>query len=185
MAKGDLDQYLKKPEKAENNLKAEGEEGEDDEIKKASDSDDEFLLEMANFANKSCSNNVVKCSENGGLTRGQGNPDTKCSTKAVVEDYAMDLDGEDGEGGRPRVKPDDRVPPVYAEIDMFDPNDEVLFQGELMKYKAGYTPSYIGRWVQVTSKAIKYYKSRCNAITCQHKPLVAIPVAAMLKVEKV
>jgi hypothetical protein len=37
----------------------------------------------------------------------------------------------------------------------------------------------------VTEKAFKYYKSRCNAITCTHKPLVAIPILAIKKVERV
>jgi len=43
----------------------------------------------------------------------------------------------------------------------------------------------VSRWVQVTEKAIRYFKGRCNAITCCNKPLVAIPVASMKKVERV
>lgn len=54
-----------------------------------------------------------------------------------------------------------------------------------MKYKAGYTPTFINRWVQVTEKAIKYYKNRCCAITCSAKPLMAIPIKAIKKVERV
>jgi hypothetical protein len=54
-----------------------------------------------------------------------------------------------------------------------------------MKYKAGYNPTFISRWVQVTEKALKYYKTRCTAITCQHKPLMAIPITAIKSVERV
>lgn len=68
---------------------------------------------------------------------------------------------------------------------MNDPNDEVLFQGELSKYKAAVVSTFIPRWVQVTEKAFKYFKGRCNAITCCNKPLLAIPVAAIKKVERV
>ncbi len=73
MCKGDLDQYLRKEGRdggpSHRESRAEGEEGDDEEIRRANDSDEEMLREMANFANKSCSNNVVKCSENGELTR--------------------------------------------------------------------------------------------------------------------
>jgi hypothetical protein len=54
-----------------------------------------------------------------------------------------------------------------------------------MKYKSGINPQFINRWVAVTEKALKYYKGRCNAITCCNKPLTQIPVAAIRKVEAV
>lgn len=47
------------------------------------------------------------------------------------------------------------------------------------------TPSFVDRWVQVTEKALKYHKSRCNAITCCNKPLIAIPLAAIKMVQRV
>jgi len=37
----------------------------------------------------------------------------------------------------------------------------------------------------VTEKGFKYYKNRCNAITCSTHPLMAIPVTAIKKVERV
>jgi hypothetical protein len=54
-----------------------------------------------------------------------------------------------------------------------------------LKYKAGYNPTFINRWIQVTEKGFKYYKGRCNAVTCCNRPLAAIPVAAIKKVERV
>jgi len=95
------------------------------------------------------------------------------------------LDDDLGTGGRPRFKEEVKLPPQYEAIDLNDPNDEVLFQGELVKYKAGLNPSYLNRWVQVTEKGFRYFKGRCNAITCCNKPLTAIPILAIKKVERV
>lgn len=84
------------------------------------------------FSNMSTSNNVKKCSSNGTIMRvNQGNLQSSGQTKNVVEDYAVDLDGEVGTGGRPRVKEEVKLPPQYETIDLHDPNDPILFQGEL------------------------------------------------------
>ena len=107
------------------------------------------------------------------------------TTKKVVEDFDVTLDADLGTGGRPRFREEIKLPPQYDAIDLNDPNDEVLFQGEMGKYKAAVNPTYISRWVQVTEKAFKCFKGRCNAITCCNKPLTAIPVAAIKRVEKV
>ena len=37
----------------------------------------------------------------------------------------------------------------------------------------------------MTEKALRVFKGRCNAITCCNKPLTAIPILAMKKVERV
>lgn len=37
----------------------------------------------------------------------------------------------------------------------------------------------------MTEKGFKFYKNRCNAITCSNKPLMAIPITSILKIEKV
>ena len=57
----------------------------------------------------------------GGLGEGAG------GMKSVAEDFDIDLDGEEGQGGRPRVKPEEKIPPNYENINLVDPNDEVLF----------------------------------------------------------
>ena len=54
-----------------------------------------------------------------------------------------------------------------------------------MKYKASINSSFLSRWVSVSEKALKIYKGKCNAVTCCNKPLVAIPIAAIKKVERV
>jgi hypothetical protein len=105
--------------------------------------------------------------------------------KEVSEDISVDLDGDLGTNGRPRVKEIEKLPPQYDSIDLNDAFDEVLFQGEIGKYKAGLNPAFFNRWVQVTDKALKYFKGRCNAITCCNKPLMAIPIKAIKRVERV
>ena len=107
------------------------------------------------------------------------------TTKKVVEDFDITLDSDIGTGGRPRFREEIKMPPQYESIDLNDPNDEVQFQGELVKYKSAVNSTFIPRWVQVTGKAFKCFKGRCNAITCCNKPLTAIPVAAIKKVERV
>ncbi len=46
----------------------------------------------------------------------------------VEEHEGLMLDGEYGTGGRPLIK----IPPnPYLEVDLIDPSDPILFQGEL------------------------------------------------------
>lgn len=141
---------------------------------------------MAAFSNKSGGRAVVRMNADGKMERVyEGNPSLKCSTKKVREDISLDLDGEHGTGGRPRVKEEVKIPPNYEQVNLIDPDEPILFQGELVKYKADYNPTFYTRWVVVTENALRLYKSRCNSITCVTKPLFAIPVKAILKVEHV
>ena len=43
-----------------------------------------------------------------------------------------------------------KVENPYLEIDLIDPTDPILFEGENQKYKPGFTATFIDRWVQVT-----------------------------------
>lgn len=70
-----------------------------------------------------------------------------CNMKQIKEDYDIDLDIDIGSNGRPRFKEEIKMPTQYELIDLNDPNDEVLFQGEMVKYKAGLNPSYLNRWI--------------------------------------
>lgn len=48
--------------------------------------------------------------------------------KAIEERREVMIDGDNGEGGRPLVRKPDNP---YLEIDLIDPNDPVLFEGEV------------------------------------------------------
>ena len=92
---------------------------------------------------------------------------------------------EEGKNGRPRVKEEVIVPPQYDQIDLFDSTEEILFQGEIAKYKACINPAFMPRWIQVTKSALRYFKGRCNALSCCNRPLMAIPVEAIAEVKRV
>lgn len=172
-----------------NVFKNKGDMGADEEGKNHNEIDEELLNEMCKFSSMSTANNLKKQGENGIIERRNGGGlqggNNGGEAKSVVEDFDLNLDGDMGTDGRPRIREEIKLPPNYENIDLFDPKNQVLFQGDLMKYKAGYNPTFLGRWAQVTEKAFKLYKNRCNAITCNNKPLMAIPVAAIKRVEKV
>ena len=51
----------------------------------------------------------------------------------MEEASSCSLGGENGTGGRP-MRPQN----PYLEIDLIDPTDPVLFEGEVQKYKTGF-----------------------------------------------
>jgi hypothetical protein len=51
----------------------------------------------------------------------------KSNIKEVSEEVDLDFEGEAGSGGRPRVREEVKIPPKYDQIDLNDPDDEVLF----------------------------------------------------------
>ncbi len=93
------------------------------------------------------STSKTKAKEGGNNFRPPNKAKALMSTKNIVEDYEISLDNDNGTDGRPRFKEEIKLPPKYEEIDLIDPNDEVLFQGELVKYKAGLNPSYLKCWI--------------------------------------
>ena len=105
----------------------------------------------------------------------------KLGMTRVEEHVDLMIDGEYGTGGRPLVK----IPPnPYLEIDLIDPTDPILFQGELQKYKPGFNGVFIDRWVQVTRKAIRYFANKPGSALAAGKPLMAFPIIAIKSIEK-
>ena len=62
--------------------------------------------------------------------------------KVCDQHFNIFLRGEEGKGGRPRVRDN-----PYLKIDMLNPNEPILFEGELQKYKPGFTATFIDRWL--------------------------------------
>jgi hypothetical protein len=127
----------------------------------------------------------MKEGENGEVERVSPDAGLKSHTKEIGEEADLEMEGEVGEGGRPRFKEEEKLPPNYAEIVLDDPNQEILFEAELVKYKPGYSGTFVSRYIQVTETALRVYKHRAFALSVNHKPLLAIPVEAFQKVEKV
>lgn len=40
-----------------------------------------------------------------------------------------------------------KSPNPYLDIDLIDPRDPILFEGELYKYKSGFKGQFITKWV--------------------------------------
>ena len=64
--------------------------------------------------------------------------------KSVEESSSLMFGGEMGTGGRPVKK---IVENPYLEIDLIDPTDPILFEGEMQKFKPGFQATFIDRWV--------------------------------------
>ncbi|TNV84294.1 hypothetical protein FGO68_gene3654 [Halteria grandinella] len=100
--------------------------------------------------------------------------------KQVISYTITHLNADYGTNGRPRVRdPALPPPPMYELVDLFNPHEEILFQGELAKYKACIKPGFNIRWLVVTPNAVRYYKGRCNAVACCNRPLMAFPTKAI------
>lgn len=127
----------------------------------------------------------IKKNEDGTVERVVPDQALKGNMKCVGEEAALELEGEDGHDGKPRFKEEEKLPPNYAEIDLYDENEPILFEAELMKYKPGYTGTFVSRYIQVTESAFRIYKNRAFALSASHKPLLAVPIEAFLKVENV
>mmetsp|Transcript_44578 Transcript_44578/g.32675 ORF Transcript_44578/g.32675 Transcript_44578/m.32675 type:complete len:143 (+) Transcript_44578:370-798(+) len=72
----------------------------------------------------------------------------------------------------------------YLEVGLFDEEDPVIFQGELLKLKPGINFQYQPRWLQVTRSSFRYYKSRWTQNSNLQKPLNAVPIVAIKYITK-
>lgn len=57
----------------------------------------------------------------------------KNKTLIVEEKFSVHIQGEEGFGGRPLFQKN-----PYLEIDLIDPSDPILYEGEIQKYKTGF-----------------------------------------------
>lgn len=60
--------------------------------------------------------------------------------------------------------------------ELCDPNDKVVFEGELYKYKPGIDTMYITRWCQLTKNVVRIYKNQMAAKGFTGKPILALPL---------
>lgn len=136
-----------------------------------------MLAELSTLTNSISGDMEVKTREQGTSTSAK---DDLLSTKKVIQNAELRLGGEQGTGGRPlKKKPDN----PYLEIDLIDPLDPILFEGEIQKYKPGFKATFIDRWVQVTAKAFRYFVSKPSSDNPVIRPLLAIPISALKSVD--
>ena len=99
----------------------------------------------------------------------------------LIEVVEASLQLEIGEGGRPRTKKPDPPRLDYSKIDLYNEevlSEEILFQGRLNKFQAGFTSSFNPKWVVVTRSAFRYYKNMESSVQNPFKPLLAVPMQA-------
>ena len=60
---------------------------------------------------------------------------------------------------------------------LWNPNDKVIFEGELYKYKPGLNTMYITRWWQLTQNSFRIYKNQVAAKGFSFKPMIALPLS--------
>ena len=93
-----------------------------------------------------------------------------------------------GEGGKPRTKKQEPPRVDYSKIDLFSEEvlqEEILFQGRLNKFQAGFKSSFNPKWVVVTRSAFRYYKNMEASVQNPNKPLLAVPMRALEQCSKV
>jgi hypothetical protein len=64
-------------------------------------------------------------------------------------------------------------------------DNEIIFEGELMKYKPGLNHMYMSRWCQVTKTHFLYYAEGVPYAAYLGRPLAAIPIAELASVKRV
>ena len=102
----------------------------------AHDIDEDMLRELCAISNQTTTSRASAKKKGEGVSSGFRDKNTSASTarlmsgnttKSVKEDISLDLEGDIGTDGRPRVREEIKLPPNYEEIDLNDPNDEILF----------------------------------------------------------
>lgn len=67
---------------------------------------------------------------------------------------------------------------------VIDPDEEVMFEGELSKFKPGIEKNFITRWLQVSTRSFRYYKNHYHSVCYLTRPISAIPLNAIQSVKK-
>uniref|UniRef100_A0A7S3I9H4 PH domain-containing protein n=1 Tax=Fabrea salina TaxID=342563 RepID=A0A7S3I9H4_9CILI len=62
--------------------------------------------------------------------------------------------------------------------------ENTLFEGELAKYRPGFSQQYIERWCELTTEAFLYYKNEWYAKCWPEKPFAKIPLIQIAEISK-
>ena len=65
-----------------------------------------------------------------------------------------------------------------------DPN-KVIYEGEVLKFSPGLKQQHYPKWAQITKHEFRYYRDRLSASEWLARPLLAIPLFGIEKVERV
>ena len=93
-------------------------------------------------------------------------------------------------GGKKKIKPsplkkqsskEEKNPYDIKEI-YIDPNEEIIGEGELLRFKPGFEKNFIHRWLQLSSRSLRYYKNHYHSICYLTRPIAALPLYAIEEV---
>ena len=62
---------------------------------------------------------------------------------------------------------------------VIDPDEEILLEGEIVKFKPGIERNFISRWVQLSTRSFRYYKNHYHSICYLTRPIAALPLHAI------
>ena len=54
-----------------------------------------------------------------------------------------------------------------------------MSEGELHRFKPGMEFNFIPRWLQLSTRSLRYYKNQIHAVTFLTRPIVSIPLQAI------
>ena len=66
---------------------------------------------------------------------------------------------------------------------VIDPDEEIIREGEIVKFKPGIEKNFISRWIQLSTRSFRYYKNHYHSICYLTRPISAIPLNAIDKVQ--
>lgn len=75
----------------------------------------------------------------------------------------------------------DDITSVNSE-DLFSPEDKIILEGTIYKFKPGISTNFIQRYVQISERAFRYFKDESYSVV--NKPLVAFRKSIICKVVK-
>lgn len=68
--------------------------------------------------------------------------------------------------------------PMVHEVEI-DPDEEIILEGEMYKFKPGIEKNFISRWLQLSTRSFRYYKNHYHSICYLTRPISAIPLYAI------
>ena len=66
---------------------------------------------------------------------------------------------------------------------IIDPDEDILLESDLVKFKPGMESNFIHRWLQLSTRSFRYYKNHYHSICYLTRPISAIPLIAIERVE--
>ena len=97
--------------------------------------------------------------------------------KSEVEIDVIDITSSDSEGDNIADSDEDNLSVNLSNISeewFTDNRDDLICWGELMKFKPGLTCNFISRYVQLSARVFRYYKSKAGCESAFDSPLVSI-----------